>query len=207
MLDFEEQACKMEIRTERNSMKRIILFLVGIGLTSCVNEQERRESAYRFEQTMRNQCEHTLGFPAGTQGYMECRMFYDKVLKYADIDTNYMSFSKAQQIQNRIDATTNKCLSYWGRDNMAKSSLWSCIKDQGQEAIDEAIHQKELKEQEDMLTRAIASGQKEANDDNRLQERIDAERERVAKETGKNPKKIKCKTYNKSNGYIQVKCK
>ena len=188
-------------------MKRIILFLACIGLAGCVSEQEQREAAYRLEQTMRNQCEHTLGFPAGTQSYMECRMFYDKVLKYSSIDSSYMSFSNAQKIQNRIDATTQKCRNYWGRDNMQKSALWTCIKDQEQEAIDEAIHQKELRENEEMLTRAIASGQKEANDDNRLQERIDAERERVAKETGKNPKKIKCKTYNKSNGYIQVKCK
>ena len=188
-------------------MKKVALILLCIGLTGCVSEQERRESLYRYEQVMRNQCEHILGLPAGTQGYMECRMFYDKVMKYADIDTDYMSFSKVQQVQNRIDATTQKCQSYWGRDNMAKSALWACIKAREQEAIDEAIHQKELREQEEMLTRAIADGQKEANDDNRLQERIDAERERVAKETGKNPKKIKCKTYNKSNGYIQVKCK
>ena len=188
-------------------MRKIALMLLCIGLAGCVTEQEQREASYRFEQAMRNQCEYTLGFPAGTQGYMECRMFYDKVLKYSSYGSGTMSFSRVQQIQNRIDTTTKKCLSYWGRDNMAKSALWSCIKEQEQEAIDEAIHQKELQEQEDMLTRAIASGQKEANDDNRLQERIDAERERVAKETGKNPKKIKCKTYNKSNGYIQVKCK
>ena len=68
-------------------------------------------------------------------------------------------------------------------------------------------HEKELKEQEEMLTRSIAAGQKEANDDARLQARIDAERERVARETGKNPKKIYCTTSTKSNGYIKVKCK
>lgn len=181
--------------------------LICLGLAACVSEQEQREAAYRYEQTMRNQCEHTLGFTAGTQGYMECRMFYDKVLKHANLGTGSWSFSKAQQVQNRIDSTTTTCRNYWGRDNMAQSALWACIKDREQEAIDEAIHQKELKEKEEMLTRAIATGQKEANDDNRLQERIEAERERVAKETGKNPKKIKCKTYNKSNGYIQVKCK
>ena len=189
-------------------MKKIgFIGLICLGLIGCVSEQERRESAYRYEQTMRNQCEHTLGFQTGTRNYMECRMFYDKVLKYADFTTNSMSFNQAQRIQDYIDSGTKKCLNYWGTDRMEKSALWACIKEREQEQIDEAIHQKELKEKEEMLTRAIATGQKEANDDNRLQERIDAERERVAKETGKNPKKIKCKTYNKSNGYIQVKCK
>ena len=77
----------------------------------------------------------------------------------------------------------------------------------GEKKIEKLKHEKELKEQEEMLTRSIAAGQKEANDASKLQDRIDAERERVAKETGKNPKKIECKTYNKSNGYIQVKCK
>ena len=51
------------------------------------------------------------------------------------------------------------------------------------------------------------SGKKDADAERRLQERIDAERDRVAQETGKRPSKVKCKTYEKSNGYIQVKCK
>ena len=189
-------------------MKKIgFIVLVFMGLTACVSEQERREAAFRYEQALRDQCEQTLGFKAGTQNYMECRMFYDKVIKYSDIDTTSMSFYRVQMLQERINATTQKCRSYWGKDNMPKSALWKCIKEQEQEQIDEAIHQKELKEEEAMLTRAISTGQKEANEDNRLQERIEAERERVARETGKNPKKINCKTYNKSNGYIQIKCK
>jgi len=189
-------------------MKKVgLIALVCLGLVSCVSEQERRESAYRYEQTLRNQCEHTLGFSAGTKKYMECRMFYDKVMKYSDFNVNSMSFNQAQKIQDYIDSETRKCRNYWGKEGMEKSALWACIKERGQEQIDEAVHQKELQEKEEMLTRAISAGQKEANDDNRLQERIDAERERVAKETGKNPKKIECKTYTKSNGYIQVKCK
>ena len=73
--------------------------------------------------------------------------------------------------------------------------------------IEEYKRQKELKEQEDMLTRSISAGQKQANENTQLQERIDAERMRVAKETGKNPKKIECTTRTYSNGYIKVKCK
>ena len=68
-------------------------------------------------------------------------------------------------------------------------------------------HQKELQEREDVLTRSIANGQKDADAERRLQDRIDAEREWVAKEKKKKPSKVKCKTYEKSNGYIQVKCK
>ena len=188
-------------------MRQSVLIFLGIfTLTACVSEQEQREATYRQEQVLRNQCEHVLGFRPGTQGYMNCRMFYDKVIQY-DIGSGTISFSRVQSIQRRIDSSTQTCQSYWGSDNMSKTALWSCIQQREQEMIDEAIHQKELKEQEEMLTRSIAAGQKAANDDNRLQERIDAERDRVAKATGKNPKKIKCKTYNKSNGYIQVKCK
>ena len=64
-----------------------------------------------------------------------------------------------------------------------------------------------LKEEEEMLTRSIAQGQKQANDDARIQERVDAERMRVAQLTGKNPKKINCTTRQSSNGYVKVKCK
>ena len=40
------------------------LYLVAscLILSACISEQERYESMYRYEQTMRNQCEHALGF-------------------------------------------------------------------------------------------------------------------------------------------------
>lgn len=188
-------------------MKKTIYVLGACFLISaCVSEQEQREASYRYEEVMRNQCEHTLGLAAGTEGYMNCRMFYDEVLEYAGL-TGTKSFSRVNQIQKRIEATNTECRRYWGRDNMTQSALWSCVQKKENAFIDEATHQKELQEKEDVLTRSIANGQKDADAERRLQDRIDAERERVAKEKGKRPSKVKCKTYEKSNGYIQVKCK
>ena len=81
-------------------------------LGACVSEQERRESMYRYEQTMRNQCEHTLGFATGTQNYMNCRLFYDEYLAAIGYPTDSMSFSKAGDIQSRINALNTKSYSY-----------------------------------------------------------------------------------------------
>ena len=50
-------------------------------------------------------------------------------------------------------------------------------------------HEKELQEQEAMMTHSFAEGQREANAESRIQGLIDAERARVAAATGKNPKK------------------
>ena len=186
--------------------KRMCILGACLLISACVSEQEQREATYRYEEVMRNQCEHTLGFPSGTEGYMNCRMFYDEVLKYANMNGT-KSFSRVSQIQNRIESTNAECRRYWGQEGMTRSALWSCIQKKENDFIDEALHQKELEEKEDVLTRSIASGQKDADAERRLQDRIDAERERVAKEKGKRPSKVKCKTYNKSNGYIQVKCK
>ena len=186
--------------------KSVYILGTCLLLSACVSEQEQREASYRYEEVMRNQCEHTLGFSAGTEGYMNCRMLYDEVLQYEGL-TGTMSFSRVTRIQNRIESTNATCRRYWGQDGITRSALWSCIQKKEEAFIDEAIRQKELKEREEMLTRSIASGQKDADAERRLQERIDAERDRVAQETGKRPSKVKCKTYEKSNGYIQVKCK
>lgn len=188
-------------------MKKSIFFMLCLALTACVSEQERQESMYRHESTMRNQCEHKMGFKTGTQDYMNCRVFYDEYFEMMGYSVDYMSFSKAQNIKNQVDGLNTQCERYWGKAGIAGENLWACVKMLGEKKIEKLKHEKELKEQEEMLTRSIAAGQKEANDASKLQDRIDAERERVAKETGKNPKKIECKTYNKSNGYIQVKCK
>ena len=187
--------------------KHLKLILPCLVLMGCVSEQEQRESMYRYEQTMRNQCEHTLGFAVGTQNYMNCRMYYDEYLPVAGYSTTSMSFSNAQNIQNHIDALNNQCARYWGTSGIGGANLWNCIQQLGNKVIDEAEHQKELKEKQEMLTRSIADGQKEAIEDTRLQERVEAERMRVAQLTGKNPKKINCTTRQSSNGYVKVKCK
>ena len=185
----------------------MLLLSACLILTACVSEQERRESMYRYEETMRNQCEHTLGFSVGTQGYMDCRMFYDEYLPAAGYSTTSMSFSNAQRIQDQINELNNQCARYWGTSGISGANLWNCVQKLGNKTIEEAEHQRELKEEEEMLTRSIAQGQKQANDDARIQERVDAERMRVAQLTGKNPKKINCTTRQSSNGYVKVKCK
>ena len=188
-------------------MTKFLLLVGCFALWSCVSEEERAASMYQYETTMRNQCVHKLGFQTGTQNYMNCRIFYDEYLESIGYSTSGMSFSKAQTIQTRIDELNNQCARYWGQSGIAGQHLWSCVQTFGNKQIEKTKHEKELKEQEEMLTRSIAAGQKEANEASKLQDRIDAERERVARETGKNPKKIRCTTSKKSNGYIKVKCK
>ncbi len=190
--------------------KKTVISLIFLVLTGCVSEQERNESRYMYEQALLDQCQHILGFQKGTQNYMNCRMFYNSYFKTLGYDMAYPSYSKANKVQRDIQRVNSQCTYFWGTDEVTKVNkvaLWSCTQKIVQEEMDEIKHQKELEEKQKMLTDSIAEGQKKANDNARLQERINAERERVAASTGKSPSKIKCKTYTKSNGYIQVKCK
>ena len=171
-------------------------------LTACISEQEQREANYRFEELMKGQCEQTLGFAAGTEGYMNCRMFYDNLFDYAGL-MGTMSYYRVQRIQNRVYETTNECRRYWGKDNMDKGALWACIQQKEQAYIDDVIHDRELREQEEALTRSM----KEADRERELNHRIERERMKVAREKHKRPSDVKCKTYNKKHGYVQVKCK
>lgn len=184
-------------------MNKISLALIScLFLASCVSEQEQREATYRYEQLMKNQCEVTLGFPAGGEGYMNCRMFYENLFDQESM-MGTMSYNRVQQIQNRVYQTTNNCRRYWGGDRMDKAALWSCVQQTEQSRIDEIIHQREMAEQEEILKRSL----KEADEERELQRRIDMERHRVAREKHKRPEDVKCKTHNKKHGYVQVKCK
>ena len=123
-------------------MSKLKYVLGGFLLISaCVSEQEQREATYRYEEVMRNQCGQTLGFPSGTEGYMNCRMFYDEVFEYAGLNGT-KSFSRVGQIQKRIEERNNECRRYWGQDGITRSALWSCIQKKENAFIDEAIHQK-----------------------------------------------------------------
>ena len=188
-------------------MKKYISLIVLFFLVGCVSPEEQAAAKYRMEQALKTQCSQTLGFSVGTSQYMECQMFYEDMLDTWNVSFSYPSFYTSDRLARLIQEQNSKCLRYWGTQNIDKKALWSCVYQLGLEAIEEKAHQKELEEKEKMLTRSIAAGQTQANEEARLQERIDAERDRVAKETGKPPKKVKCKTYHKSNGYIQVKCK
>lgn len=190
--------------------KKILTMLALIALTGCISEQERNQSRYMYEQVLLEQCQHVLGFQKGTQDYMNCRLFYNSYIKNIGYDTTYLSYSKVNNIQSKIENTNQQCAYFWGTDEIEKANkaaLWSCTQKIAQEEMKENKHQKELEEKRRLLTDSIAEGQRQANDDARLQERIDAERERVAAATGKSPPKVKCRTYTKSSGYVQIKCK
>ena len=189
-------------------MKKSLFFVFAfLFLTGCISPEERAAATYRMEQTLKNQCTQKLGFQVGTSNYMQCQMFYEEMMEVWGISLNYASFYKSDKLARNIETQNATCLRYWGSESIEKTALWECVRKIGQEQIDEVARQKELKEKEEILTRSIASGQIQANEEARLQERIEAERDRVAKETGKPHKKVECKTYHKSNGYIQVKCK
>ena len=184
-------------------MRKFLLLGVLI-MTGCASAEEQRAAAYRYEEMMRAQCAR-LGFSVGTQSYMSCRLFYDEYLKAYGYDSAY-SLRGVQNMQSKIDGLTSQCSQYWGQSGVG-SYLWPCIQQLGQRQIEEIRRQKELQEQEDMLTRSFAEGQREANEEARIQALIDEERMRVAREKGKKPKNVYCTTSTKSNGYIKVKCK
>ena len=184
-------------------MRKYLLLFLALGtLNACVSPEEQRAAAYRYEELITSQCQQTLGLPMGTQNYMNCRIFYDEYMDALGYSTDYMSFSKVQNMQRQVDALNSQCGRYIGQGS-SRQYLWSCVQTLGQKRIEQARHEKELQEQEEMFTRSM----RQANEEARIQEKIDEERERVARETGKNPKKIYCTTSTKSNGYIKVKCK
>jgi hypothetical protein len=86
---------------------------------------------------------------------------------------------------------------------MDKSALWSCITQTEEERIAEIIHQRELREQKQILKESL----KEASRERHLRERIDAERHRVAREKRKHPSDVDCKVHHKWNGRDKIKCK
>ena len=183
---------------------KFLLLLSAFFLVSCVSEEEQRAAAYRQEEFLRAQCAQ-FGFSAGTQDYMSCRMFYADYLQAFGYESAY-SLRGVQNMQAKVNDLTNRCSQYWGYSGVG-AYLWPCIQQLGQKQIEQMRHAKELEEQEAMLTRSIAAGQREANEESRIQGLIDAERARVAAATGKNPKKIYCSTSTRSNGYVSVKCK
>ena len=188
-------------------MYKILLSAVcALTLTACVSDEERLGSKYQFQSMVQDQCANTLGFKVGTTNHMKCQLFYEDMFKY-EVENDYWSYSKVSKMEQQIYDLNQQCQSYWGGAQITKSALWTCVQQKGNSLMEEAKHQKELKEQERVMRNAIADGQKDAYEEARLQARIDEERDRVAKLTGKNPKKIRCKTSKKSNGYIKVKCK
>ncbi|MBO5997377.1 MAG: hypothetical protein J6P93_02495 [Alphaproteobacteria bacterium] len=176
-------------------------------LCACISAEERAAAKNRMNSVLNRQCSVTMGFKLGTEEYMQCRMFYDDVLRYRNMDMDYLSFDKVDSFRLKMDDLNKTCTQYLGNFNPPPGAIWNCVRKKEQDVIDEAIRKRDLKDEEDMRRRSMADAMKEANADARLQDRIDAERERVAAETGKRPSKVKCKTYDKGNGYVQVKCK
>ena len=176
-------------------------------LCACISAEERAAAKNRMNSVLNRQCSVTMGFKLGTEEYMQCRMFYDDVLRYKNLNINSMSLSSADSFRVKMEDLNKTCMQYLGNFNPPPGAIWTCVHKKEQDVIDEAIRKRDLKEEEEMRTRSLSNAMKDANADDRLQKRIDEERERVAAETGKRPSKVKCKTYNKSDGYVQVKCK
>ena len=187
--------------------KIVVTGLLCSVLCSCISQEERTAAKNRINSTLNHQCSVTMGFRQGTEEYMQCRMFYDDVLRYKNIDLDYLSLSSADSFRVKMEDLNKTCTEYLGNFNPPPGAIWNCVRKKEQDTIDAAIRKKELKEEEEMRERSLSSALKEANADERLQKRIEEERERVAAETGKRPSKVDCRTYEKSNGYIQVKCK
>ena len=184
--------------------KVLLPITFAVILTACISEEERLGSQYQFQSIIQDQCEQ-MGFKMGTTQSMQCQMFYEDVFKY-EID-NYWSYSRVQQVENKMYQMRDQCQNYWGNKQISPSALWLCVQKKGQAMKEQAEHERQLKEQEELMRNAIADGQKSAYEDARIQARIDEERNRVAQLTGKNPKKIYCSTSTKANGYVKVKCK
>ncbi len=190
-------------------MKKNALFFIIVCalLSGCISPEERAASKNRMNSILNQQCSVTMGFKQGTKDYMNCRMFYDDVLRYQGIDITYMSLTRVDRFRVNLEDLNQTCMQYLGNFKPKAGEIWECVHKKEKDKIDEAIRKQQLKEQEEMQQRAISSALKEANDDARLQERIDAERNRVAAEKGVRPSDVTCKTYHKRNDYIQVKCK
>ena len=187
--------------------KIVIAGLVCTALCSCVSPEEKLAAKNRMNATLNQQCAVTMGFKQGTEEYMQCRMFYDDVLRYNKIYINNLSLAEADSFRVKMEDLNQTCMQYLGNFNPPPGAIWNCVHKKEQDVIDEAIRKRDLKEEEEMRTRSLSTALKDANADARLQERIEEERNRVAAEKGKRPSKVKCKTYDKGNGYTQVKCK
>lgn len=174
----------------KNSL--LVLSLACLCLSGCISAEERAAARYRMNTILDQQCAVAMGFRQGTNQYMECRMFYDDVLTSREITLNYMSLSTVNNFKMDLDDLNRTCMQYLGNMNPPAGAIWGCVK---------------KKEQEESQRRAISGALKEANEDSKLQDRILAERNRVAAEKNKRPSDVTCRTYDKGNGYTQVKCK
>lgn len=172
-------------------------------LVGCISEQERFAAHQKLEDVLETQCEQKMGFQKGTQAYMQCRTFYDGILQEEGFSSDYYGLGTVLGFENKIDEANEHCATLWGNMPKRAAVLWPCVQERLQADANRVIHERELREQRQMYKGAAV----EANNDIYLKERIDAEREKVSKETGKSPSKINCRTYPKSNGYVQIKCK
>lgn len=185
----------------------LVLSIACLCLSGCISAEERAAARYRMNTILDQQCAVAMGFRQGTNQYMECRMFYDDVLTSREIKLNYMSLSTVNNFKMDLDDLNRTCMQYLGNMNPPAGAIWGCVKKKEQAQIDERLRKQRLKEQEESQRRAISGALKEANEDSKLQDRILAERNRVAAEKNKRPSDVTCRTYDKGNGYTQVKCK
>ena len=106
-------------------MKKVSLLFICLWLCGCVSPEERAAAQYRMRETLKTQCMQTLGFKAGTQDYMNCQMFQDKVMEANHFYISNASFRSSDLLDAYIKNQNETCYYYWGSNNIDKKALMS----------------------------------------------------------------------------------
>ena len=175
---------------------------LGFFAYSVVSDQGRMAEA-RYAEALETQCAENLGFSKSSADYINCVSLYQRLFVAYDWEIPPNNLSIFSAMERKIEQLNNTCGWEEGMPTVGQRQVWECIYLQGSVEMTQIEKQREREWQEESLVRALDR----ANEENRLQIRIDRERERVAYEKGKKIEKVRCYTTTKSNGYVKVKCK
>ena len=192
---------KIYEKSESSMNKFLTLFFI-ISLGGCVLFEDYQANRYRLEYRLQTLCSQGIGAQQSSAAYAECRIFYDKLMIQYGVNQSRPSSYQISQLTERAEQLAQRCRSY----GLSQAKIWDCMQEQETMQAEEYERQKIAQEKEAAMQRSIASGLKEANEAERRQDMIDAERERVMKETGKRASEVDCKVYEKWNGAVVVKC-
>lgn len=184
-------------------MKKAFVLIPLILLSGCISAEEQQAAHYRLEQVLMTQCSETMGFKKGTTEYLKCRTFYETITPDEGFSSDYYGVGAVMGFEDKITEVNTHCTNLLGATNPKAGQIWPCVQEKHTQEVAKIKHDREMQEQQRLMT----SSMEKAEADNRLQERILAERERVAAATGKKPQDVTCRTYYKSESYTQIKCK
>ncbi len=184
-------------------MRRLILIFGILSiLCGCSFLEDYQANAYQLEYKLQMLCSQGIGTQVATQEYAQCRIFYDKLMLQYGINSQRPSSYQISTLTDRANLSSQRCTSYGLRGRQ----VWQCMQEQETMQANEYERRKIAQEKEESLQRSNASGMKEANEAERRQAMIDAERARVMKEKGKRASEVDCSVYEKWNGAVVVKC-